>query len=354
MNAKYRVFAMLGIVLVLSLGFYFYSTRGTSDVVLIGTVDANQVIVSSKVAGRIERLLVDEGQSVKQGELIAQIDNQDLTAERDSARATLEGMRSEVRQAGQSYASTHGETDAQVNNAAAALKAAIASLEESEANERQQALDTKRTVSLAEQGVASQQDRDRAEQTLAADEARVRSNREQVIAAQATLNTMQARIHQAAAAHSNIGAMEGQMDSANAKLAEAEVRIGYTRIVSPVDGTVSVRAAREGEVVSVGTPIVTIVDLTQTWVYAAIPETQAQAVKLGDTLDVRMPGGEHVSGKVIAKAAEADFATERDYSRTKRDIRTVRLKLLISNPRETYVPGMTAEVLLPQRLFAGK
>jgi multidrug resistance efflux pump len=354
MNAKYRVFALLGIVFLLSLGFYFYSTRGTSDVVLIGTVDANQVIVSSKVAGRIERLLVDEGQSVKQGELIAQIDDQDLIAERDSARATLDGLRSEVRQAGQSYASTHGETDAQVNNAAAALKAAIASLEESEANERQQALDTKRTVSLAEQGVASQQDRDRAEQTLAADEARVRSNREQVIAAQATLNTMQARIHQAAAAQSNIGAMEGQMDSANAKLAEAEVRLGYTRIVAPVDGTVSVRAAREGEVVSVGTPIVTIVDLTQTWVYAAIPETQSQAVKLGDTLDVRMPGGEHVSGKVIAKAAEADFATERDYSRSKRDIRTVRLKLLINNPRETYVPGMTAEVLLPQRMFAGK
>jgi multidrug resistance efflux pump len=297
---------------------------------------------------------VDEGQSVKQGEPIAQIDNQDLAAERDSARATLVGLRSEVRQAGESYASTHGETDAQVHNADAALKAAIASLEESQANERQQALDTKRIESLAAEGVASQQDRDRAEQTLAADEARVRSNHELVIAAKATLSTMQARINQAAAAHSNIAAVAGQMDSANAKLTEAEVRMGYTRITAPVDGVVSVRAAREGEVVSVGTPIVTIVDLTQTWVYAAIPETQAQAVKLGDTLDVRMPGGEHVAGKVIAKAAEADFATERDYSRTKRDIRTVRLKLLIANPRETYVPGMTAEVLLPQRLFAGK
>ena len=354
MNAKYRIFALLGIVFLLSLGFYLFSTRGTSEVVLIGTVDANQVIVSSKVAGRIERLLVDEGQSVKQGELIAQIDNQDLAAERDSARATLAGLRSQVRQSGETYASTHGETNSQVDNAAAALKAAIASLEESEANERQQSLDTKRTVTLAEQGVASQQDRDRAEQTLAADQARVRANREQVTAARATLNTMQARINQAAAAHSNIAAMQGQMDSANAKLAEAEVRFGYTHITSPVDGVVSVRAAREGEVVSVGTPIVTIVDLTQTWVYAAIPETQAQAVKLGDTLDVRMPGGEHVPGKVIAKAAEADFATERDYSRTKRDIRTVRLKLLINNPRETYVPGMTAEVLLPQRLFAGR
>ncbi|HVJ06397.1 MAG TPA: efflux RND transporter periplasmic adaptor subunit [Candidatus Saccharimonadales bacterium] len=354
MNAKYRVFAMLGIVFVLSLGFYFYSTRGSSDVVLIGTVDANQVIVSSKVAGRIEHLLVDEGQNVKQGELIAQIDNQDLAAERDSARATLAGLRSQVRQSGETYASTHGETDAQVKNAAAALLAAKASLEESEAVEHQQALDTKRIVTLAEQGVASQQDRDRAEQTLAANRARVRANREQVNAAQATVNTMQARINQAAAAHSNIAATQGQMDSANAKLVEAEVRMEYTRVAAPVNGTVSVRAAREGEVVSVGTPIVTIVDLTQTWVYAAVPETQAQAVKLGDTLDVRMPGGERVPGKIIAKAAEADFATERDYSRTKRDIRTVRLKLLIDNPRETYVPGMTAEVLLPQRLLKDK
>jgi multidrug resistance efflux pump len=354
MNAKYRVFAMLGVVFLLSLAFYFFSTRGTSDVVLIGTVDANQVIVSSKVMGRIDRLLVDEGQSVKQGELIAQIDNQDLAAERDSARATLVGMRSQVRQTSETYASTHGETDAQVNNAAAALQAAQASLEESEANERQQSLDTKRIVTLAEEGVASQQDRDRAEQTLAADQARVRANRQQVMAARATLNTMQARINQAAAARSNIAATEGQKDSANAKLAEAEVRLSYTRILSPVDGIVSVRAAREGEVVSVGTPIVTVVDLTQTWVYAAIPETQAQAVKVGDTLDVRMPGGERVPGKIIAKAAEADFATERDYSRSKRDIRTVRLKLLINNPGETYVPGMTAEVLLPQRLLGGK
>jgi multidrug resistance efflux pump len=354
MNAKYRVFVLLGIVFLLSLGFYFYSMRGTSDVVLIGTVDANQVIVSSKVAGRIERLTVDEGQSVKQGELIAQIDSGDLAAERDSARATLAGLRMQVRQTGESYASTHGETDAQVKNASASLAAAEASLQESEANARQQELDTKRMVALADDGVASQQDRDRAVQTLAANQARVRANREQVRAARATLNTMEARVNQAAAARSNIAATEGQMDSANAKLTEAEVRMGYTKVAAPVNGIVSVRAAREGEVVSVGTPIITIVDLTQTWVYAAIPETQAQAVKLGDSLDVRMPGGERVPGKIIAKAAEADFATERDYSRSKRDIRTVRLKLLIDNPREIYVPGMTAEVLLPQRLLGGK
>ena len=354
MDSKYRVFAVLGVVFLISLGFYFFTTSDTKDMVLIGTVDANQVIVSSKVMGRIERLLVDEGQSIKQGEVLAEIDKADLVAQRDAARATLESMRSQVSQSGHAYAGTHGETDAQIANAEAALKAAQASLEESEAVERQQQLDTQRTVALAQSGVASQQDRDRAEQTLAADQARVRANHDQVNAARATLDTMQSRLHQAAAALSNVAVNESQMASAKAKLDEAEVRLGYTRIVAPVDGIVSVRAAREGEVMNVGTPIVTLVDLTQTWVYASIPETQAQAVKLGDTLQVRMPGGEKVAGKIIAKAAEADFATQRDYSRSKRDIKTVRLKLLIDNPRETYVPGMTAEVLVPRNRIAGR
>jgi len=63
-----------------------------------------------------------------------------------------------------------------------------------------------------------------------------------------------------------------------------------------------------------------------------------------------MPGGvsESINGKVINKAAEADFATQRDVSSRKRDIKTVQLKLLIDNPGERWVPGMTAEVYIPK------
>ena len=121
MNAKYRVFAVLGLVFLISLGFYFYTTRGISGLVLIGTVDANQVIVSSKVAGRIERLLVDEGQSVKQGELIAQIDQADLVAAQQAAQADLDSLRSQVRQSRNTYSRTNGGTNANVSNAEAAL-----------------------------------------------------------------------------------------------------------------------------------------------------------------------------------------------------------------------------------------
>ena len=72
--------------------------------------------------------------------------------------------------------------------------------------------------------------------------------------------------------------------------------MGYTKIYAPVTGTVSVRAAREGEVLNAGQPIVTIVDLSDTWVRAAIPETDADHIGLGDTLRVRLPGGTITSG----------------------------------------------------------
>ncbi len=63
-----------------------------------------------------------------------------------------------------------------------------------------------------------------------------------------------------------------------------------------------------------------------------------------------MPGGSNdtITGKVINKAAEADFATQRDVSSRKRDIKTIQLKLLIDNPGERWVPGMTAEVYVPK------
>ena len=139
------------------------------------------------------------------------------------------------------------------------------------------------------------------------------------------------------------------MQNAQALAEQAQVELGYSQVFAPVTGKVNVRAARQGEVVAAGGTIVTIMDLTQTWVYAPLPETQADAVQLGDSLRVVMPSGATVQGKVIAKSAEADFATQRDINGgRKRDIKTVQLKLLIDNPDEKFVPGMTADVYIPK------
>jgi HlyD family secretion protein len=194
--------------------------------------------------------------------------------------------------------------------------------------------------------VSSDQDRVQAESNLAAQQATVDALKQQVNAAQADLNTAIANTHQAAAALSTVASTRGQLINAEAMLKEAEVRLGYTKIYAPVTGTVSVRAARQGEVLNAGAPIVTVVDLGDTWARVAIPETDADHIGLGDTLRVRLPGGTVTSGKVFYKAAEADFATQRDVGRRKRDIKTIVIKVRLDNPNGAYVPGMTAEVLI--------
>jgi len=213
--------------------------------------------------------------------------------------------------------------------------------------------DSRRTIELAKEGIASDQDRVQAEANLKAQQASVQALKDQVSAAQADLNSAVARTNQATAARNTVASTREQLSNAEAQLKEAEVRLGYTKIYAPVSGTVSVRAAREGEVVNPGSPIVTIVDLSDTWVRAAIPETYADHIGLGDTLRIQLPGGTLTSGKVFFKAVEADFATQRDVSRRKRDIRTIVLKVRLDNPKGAYVPGMTAEVLVSPAQLKG-
>ena len=96
MNARNRVFMILGLLTVGSLIWYFVTVRPSGDLQLIGTVDANEVMVSAKIPGRIQQLLVDEGQDVKAGQLIAVIESDDLKAAREAAEATAASQRNKL------------------------------------------------------------------------------------------------------------------------------------------------------------------------------------------------------------------------------------------------------------------
>ena len=335
MSYRNQFAALLGVLAVIAAVYYFATANRSSDLVLIGTVDSNQVIVSAKIPGRIERLAVDEGSVVKQGDVIAELDRAELQAQANAAAAQLMSMGSQVSSSASTSAQAQGETSSDVASARAQLAEAQANLE-------LERLDNVRMVKLAEEGVASQQDRDRSNAALKAAQARVKSLEDQVKAAQA-------RTHQARAAASNVSATRAQMNAAQAQLAEAETRLGYTQVRAPVAGTVSVRAARQGEVVNAGQPIVTVVDLSDVWVRVAVPETESDGVALGDALKVRLPSGRMLDGKVIFKGVEADFATQRDVGRSKRDIKAVVLKVRVDNRDQRLTPGMTAEVLVPAR-----
>ena len=348
MSARNRVFLILGLLLVGSLIWYLTTTRRSTDLQLIGTVDANEVIVSSKIPGRIQTLTVEEGQDVTQGELIAVIESQDLQAAEKAADATAASQRWKLNSTEDTEQQNRGETSSAVVSAEAQVQAAQAALAQAQAQYEHQQADTSRAVALAQQGIDSTQTRDEMVTALQAAKAAVDAARDNLAAAQANLR--QARAHEMLTEASARTVDQTRADAANARaLAEqAQVEEGYAQVVSPINGKVDVWAARQGEVVAAGAPIVTIMDLTQTWVYAPLPETQSDSVQLGDSLRVVMPSGATIWGYVIAKSAEADFATQRDVNSMKRDIKTIQLKLLIPNPGEKFVPGMTAEVYIPK------
>jgi multidrug resistance efflux pump len=123
----------------------------------------------------------------------------------------------------------------------------------------------------------SAQSRDEAVTSLQALEAAVRSAEHALASAQASLR--EARAHELLAVANAKSVESTRNDAANARALadQARVQKGYAQVFAPVSGRVNVWATRQGEVVSAATPIVTIMDLTQTWVYAPLPETQADA-----------------------------------------------------------------------------
>ena len=227
MKTRFPIF--LGVLALAAVAYYFFSTDRSTDLVLIGTVDANQVIVSSKITGRIEKLTVEEGTPVKAGDLIATVDSDELRAQKSAAQATLASMRSQVSGTQYNEKQAVGETQSSLANAKATFSAANAALAEAQADMERQQLNTQRTVALAKQGVASQQEADNAAAALRSSVAHMQTAKEQASAAAAAVNVYEARMNQAQSAGMTVNSTRQQMENAQAQLQQAETRLGYTK-----------------------------------------------------------------------------------------------------------------------------
>ena len=348
-KTRNRVLLLMGLLAAGAIAWSLAAVRRSEDLKLIGTVDANEVLVSSKIQGRILSLNVEEGQYVSAGQLIATIENADLAALLQAAEANVDSERSKLGGTQENERQTRGEVTSLTVNSEAQLRAARAFLAQAQAQLERQAAYTNRTVELARQGIVSQQAKEDAVSSLQAAQAAVETARENVHAAEATLQQARAHELQARVSERTVSETRNQVRYAQALANQAEVQLMYTQVFAPVSGTIDVLVARRGEVVQSGGTIASLMDRDETWVYAPLPETQADRVFLGDTLRVVMPSGATVQGKVIAKSPQADFATQRDINGgSKRDIKTVQIKLRIPNTDKQFVPGMTAEVYIPR------
>jgi multidrug resistance efflux pump len=283
-----------------------------ADLVLTGVVTTNDLIVSSQVSGRVGRLMVGEGDSVAINQVIATLEPGELQADRAF------------------YARSAEAVAAQVEASRAELAAAVAQDSEARANltNAQRQFDRQQTLLAA--GGVTEQELDASRTSLTVARARVEAAERQVANRQSALS-----------------ASQQQQAAATAQTTKANVRLTYTEITAPSAGVVDVRAARVGEVVTAGQPIVTLVNPDSLWVRADIEETYIDRIRLGDTLTVRLPSGVERKGTVIYRGVDADFATQRDVSRTKRDIKTFEIRLRVDNSDRRLAVGMTSYVLVP-------
>jgi len=351
MKRQRAVAIFLAVLFVAALIYYFLTTNQPRGMMIDGIVDANQVVVSPKVQGLLERLSVDEGNSVRAGQLIASLDTAELSAEKEADRALVENLRAQLTQSESNYQLALDETAGDLTGAEARLAAAKSQLELSEAQLQRNQTDYGRIKTLATQGVSARQELDHTTADLRSQQAMVAAQAEQVRAAEGDLKHAQAGEYRRLAAKSAIESTKAQLRNAEAELAAATARLGYTAVVAPISGVVSVLVARQGEVVGPSAPVATIVDPQSTWVRVGIPETFAANIAVGEKIRVQFPGGRTVDGTVICKSVEGDFASQYDLNQVTRDIRSVSIKIAVPNPDLTITPGMSARVVLtPEQL----
>jgi len=346
MKPKVLLFVLL--VVALAGGAAYYAThRQTPDLSLTGIVTTDDVVVSSQVQGRLSQLLVKEGDLVKTGQLLAVILPLELKANVAFYAHTEEQSSAQVAQAEADLKYQQAQTADQIRQAEANLASVQSQVTQVEADLENAQLNFKRTEGLYGQGVVSAQAYDQARTTFDGARAHVDSLEKQVQAAQAAVALAQSNAQQIAARQAVLEANKHQLAAAGAQREKAQVQLDYTEIHSPLDGIVDVRAALQGEVVNPAQPIVSLINPDNLWVRADVPETYIDRIRLGDKYTVRLPSGATREGTIFYRGVDADYATQRDVSRTKRDIKTFEVRLRCDNKDRALEPGMTAYVTIP-------
>jgi HlyD family secretion protein len=341
-----KVVAILAVLVTVAIGWSAYVHSYPSPLVLTGIVTTNDVIVSPQIGGQIAELTVQEGDTVRKDQRLAVIRPDELRADTTYYGSTAAGLASQVRESEAALRFQERQTGDQIRQAEAATRSLEAQVKAAEADVEAARLTYTRTQDLAEKRIASTQELDQARTTYAASQAKVDALNRQVDAQRAAVALARSNAEQVSVKRSQLRASEHMEAAAEAQKTKSDVRLRYTEIYAPIDGIVDVRAVRPGEVVTPGQPIVTIINPDDLWIRCDVEETYIDRVKIGDRIRIRLPSGEERDGTVFYRGVDASFATQRDVSRTKRDIKTFEIRLRVDNHDRRLAVGQTAYVML--------
>ena len=292
------------------------------DKYLQGQMEARRVLVAGKVPGRIEKLLVREGQTVKKNALVAVINSPEIEAKKMQAQGALGAAKAQANKA------KNGARPEDVKS----LKA-MADRAQDAANLAKSTYD--RVQKLYNEGVLPLQKRDEAETQMKASQSAADAAR-----AQYEMALAGARAEDREAAESLVRQAEGANAEVNAYLEE-------TKIKSPIAGEVTLKVVEEGEVVGAGMPVIAVTDLKDAWAVFHLREDNLRNVTKGKTFVLPIPAlGVAAEMEVTYIAPTGDYATWKSSKESGGfDLKTFEVRMRPTVELENLRPGMS--VLLP-------
>jgi HlyD family secretion protein len=344
-----------------------------SVVALSGRIEGDDSAISPKTSGRILEIRFREGDSVKAGEIIATLSDEQIHAREEQASAAVIAAEASSRSAQDEIAvleqqleqnrlqTEQSKSDAQgrVRQAEAELAAAEADLAQQEASYQLASFDQDAYTRLAQTGAASARQAKQATSTAGQQAAAVAAAKKRVDAARGALTTARANLdtpairqaqvvmvrRQIAQQQAQVAGAEASTAQARAQLLEAQANRQDLIVRAPFDGVVATRAAEPGEVVTAGTALVTLLDLSKVYLRGFVPEGQIGRVRLGQPAHVYLDSSPNqaIDAYVSRIDPEATFTPENTYFRDDRVKEVAGVKLQIKNGIGFAKPGMPAD-----------
>jgi membrane fusion protein (multidrug efflux system) len=377
-----RRFIIIGVVAVLVAGallFWWHSTyyEDTDD----ASVDGHLVQISSRIVGHVLDVKVDQNQYVDAGTLLVQIDPTDFQTAVNQAEANLEAAEASYEAARVNVPVIHINTGSSLNTANADLAGANATVAQSErqlqaaqarvtaaeANYTKAKLDLERYTPLVQKDIISKQQYDAAVASASASEANVseaqanliaaqdavRIARDRVVQAQGSLKNAQTGPQQVAIQRAKADQAAAQVDQAKAQLAQAKLNLSYTQITAPVAGIITTKSVEDGQNVSVGQALMTLVDLNNVWITANFKETQLQSMKVGQPVTIHVDAYDRdYDGKVTQVGGATGsmlslFPPENATGNYVKVVQRIPVRIDLTKPNEdsdhSLRPGMSVE-----------
>lgn len=377
---KLRLY-LLWVVLAAGLGYavwgfsylYLQNKKDPGLILASGRIEGTEVTVGTKVAGRIERLLVKEGDTVGKGALLAEVSSNEIRARWERAQAAISVAHRnlsrqtqnvnywdhKVKESETSLEFARKQIEDQIWQAEAGLGAATAALARVEANLDWWQKESLRLEDLYRQGMVSTQSVDNAKASLRAavaevDQLRKERERAEVAVRLAQNARLQVDIQEkqrAAALSMRVQSQEAteaarmEMKMAEAGAKEAQSVLEDCRIAAPISGTVMTKIAEEGEVLAAGRPILTLIDLSDIYLKVYIPEVEIGKIRLGNPARIHVDAypGRPFEAKVTHINQEAEFTPKNVETKQERVNLVFAVKLTASNPQGLLKPGMPAD-----------